>query len=307
MNVMPKLIKMKLDKSIQKLILQKEKFVSNPSRDFTRTRKLSLDKLIELLITMGAGSLNKELLEYYKFDTKTPTSSALVQQRSKLKPEALLYILQEFSESFKNLKKFKGHRLLAVDGSKIIIHRNPNDPDTFVTYNEYSEGCNVLNLNALYDICNKLYVDATIQPLKKMNERSALIEMIKRSPLKNKIILVADRGYESYNNIAHLEEKAWKYVIRVRASNIKAGILSKVDLPSNQEFDKKVSILMTRRQTKEIKSNPRLYRFLPKSSTFDFLPHGSKATYPISFRVVCVKVSEDNYQYLITNLTSAFT
>jgi hypothetical protein len=59
---------------------------------------------------------------------------------------------------------------------------------------------------------------------------------------------------------------------------------------------------MTRRQTKEIKSKPLLYRFLSKVSTFDFLPHGSKDTYPISYRVVCVEIEKDNYQHLITNL-----
>lgn len=59
---------------------------------------------------------------------------------------------------------------------------------------------------------------------------------------------------------------------------------------------------MTRRQTNEIKVNPKLYRFLSKSSTFDFLSLKSKETYPISFRVVCIKIAEDTYEYLITNL-----
>lgn len=307
MNVLPRLVKMRLDNSIKKLVAQKEKYVKHPNRDFIRNRKLSLSKLVELLITMGAGSQNKELLECYKFDVQTPTASAMIQQRNKLKPDALLYVLQEFAGSFKKIKKFKGHRLLAIDGSKIIIHRNPSDHETFAVYNKHSDGCNVLNLNALYDICNKLYLDALIQPFRKMNERIALIELIKRSPIKKKVILVADRGYESYNNIAHLEQKGWKYVIRVRASNIRHGILTKIEVPFNQEFDETISILMTRRQTKEIKSKPSLYRFLPKSSNFDFLLPGDKGTYPITFRVVCVKVEENNYQYLITNLNTEFS
>ena len=67
-------------------------------------------------------------------------------------------------------------------------------------------------------------------------------------------------------------------------------------------FDETVLILMTRRQTNEIKANPKLYRFLPKASTFDFLSSKGKDTYPISFRVVCVKIADDTYEYLIINL-----
>jgi hypothetical protein len=47
-----------------------------------------------------------------------------------------------------------------------------------------SKGFNLLNVNALYDICNKLYLDATIQTYRKTNEFKGLIQMIKRFPLK---------------------------------------------------------------------------------------------------------------------------
>ena len=160
-----------------------------------------------------------------------------------------------------------------------------------------------MHVNALYDICNKLYLDASIQTYRKTNEYEGLIQMIRKSPLKKKVILTADRGYESYNNIAYLVNKGWHYVIRVKAPNSGKGILSKTNLPFDEEFDEKVSILMTRRQTKEIKSKPLFYRFLSKISNFDFLPLGSKETYPISYRVVCVEIKEGIYQYLITNLS----
>jgi len=279
----------------------------NPKSDFTRKRKLSFKTLIELLITMGAGSQNKELLEFYKFDEKLPTASALIQQRNKLKPSALLFILQRFSNSFKKIKKFRGYRLLAVDGTKVSVYRNPDDPDTFTVLNQYSGGGNFLHVDALYDICNKLYMDATIQPYRGHSEVRGFVEMIKRSPLSKKVILIADRGYEAYNNLAHLEQKGWKYVIRVKASDVGKGILSKTELPVGEEFDEMVSILMTRRQTNEVKSKPKLYRYLSKHSTFDFLPVGCKDSYPLTFRVVCVKINEDKYQYLLTNLDNSFT
>ncbi len=303
MNRYPKLIKQRLDRCIRTLTNTKDEYVKRPGKDFSRTRLFTFEKLIEFLIVKGVGSQTKEILEFFKFDLKTPTASSLIQQRDKLKPEALLHLLQNFTETFKKIKTFKGYRLLAVDGSKVTISTNPNDYETYMKGVKGSKGYNILHVNALYDICNKLYLDATIQTYRKMNEFKGLVEMIKRSPLNKKVILTADRGYESYNNIAHLENKGWHYVIRVKAPNSGKGILSKTDLPFDEEFDERISVIMTRRQTKEIKAKPVLYRFLAKISTFDFLSQESKETYPISYRVVCIEIGKGSHQYLITNLS----
>jgi len=60
--------------------------------------------------------------------------------------------------------------------------------------------------------------------------------------------------------------------------------------------------LLTRRQTNEVKSNPDKYRFLNSQVVFDFLPNGSKDTYPLKFRIIRIKISENNYETLVTNL-----
>lgn len=302
MNVYAKIIKKKLDESIGKLEKIIPLFSKNPGKDFTRNRKLPINKLIEFLIFMGGNTQTKELLEHFKFSFKTPTSSAFIQQRSKLVPEALAFILSEFVGSIKNFKTFKGYRLIAVDGSKVSIPVNPDDKDSYAISNKNSKGFNLLHVNAFYDVLNKIYLDVTIQAYRKTNEFKALVDMMKQSTIKEKVIILADRGYESYNNIANLEKRNWNYLIRVKSPGGKTGILSKTDLPIDTVFDETISILMTRRQTNEIKANPKLYRFLPKSSTFDFLSLKSKETYPISFRVICVKIAEDTYEYLITNL-----
>ena len=51
------------------------------------------------------------------------------------------------------------------------------------------------------------------------NENNALINILEN--VAHDTIIVVNRGYESYNNIAHLEAKGLKYVIRVRS---KCGI-----------------------------------------------------------------------------------
>ena len=64
------------------------------------------------------------------------------------------------------------------------------------------------HLNAMFDLMSKAYVDVTMQGKKGMNEHKALISMIDRSNIPGKVIVLMDRGYESFNNIAHLQEKS---------------------------------------------------------------------------------------------------
>ncbi|MCT4631348.1 MAG: transposase [Firmicutes bacterium] len=136
-----------------------------------------------------------------------------------------------------------------------------------------------------------------------MNEFKALVEMINRSSLVGKVLLLADRGYESYNNIEHLNNIGWKYLIRVKAPDVHCGLLWKRELPLNLAFDKYITVLLTRRQTNEVKSQPKLYKRLSKYSKFDFLPLESREAYPFSYRIVSIELSSGKFEYLVTNLS----
>jgi hypothetical protein len=296
-----KIVKYKLISIIKEMGESPELFVKNPGKDFTRNRKLTFEYVINLLLSMGGNSIYKELLEYFKYDTKTATSSAFVQQRGKILPSALEYLFKEFTNSFDNYKTFNGYRLLAADGSKLNIFHNPEDADTYTKCKDNAKGFNLIHLNALFDLCNKVYTDAYIQPIRNVNENSALTDMVDRSTISGDVIVIADRGYESYNTFAHIQEKGWKYVIRVRDID-STGMASSFKLPSCEVFDKKIDLKLTRRQTNEIKANPEIYKFMPKRSNFDYLEFKSHNFYPISFRVVRFKISDNAYETIITNL-----
>ena len=156
----------------------------------------------------------------------------------------------------------------------------------------------------MYDLCNKLYVDALVQPSRRMNENKALVEMIERSTIEGNVIVVADRGFESYNNFAHIENKGWNYLIRVKNSNSN-GILSTLRLPIEEEFDVSIQRTLTRKQTREIIAHPDIYKFLPNNVNFDFFDFKANMFYPISFRVVCFKIADDSYETVITNLNQS--
>lgn len=278
-----------------------EDFVKNPGKDFSRNRKLSFETVITLLLSMNGNNLSKELLDYFNYDLKTASSSAFIQQRAKIAPNALDYLFKTFTASYKNHKTFLGYRLLAADGSTLNIAHNPTDVDSYIKSSEHARGYNLLHLNTLYDLSNKLYLDAQIQPIRKQNETGALIEMVDRSPLSDDVILIADRGYESYNVFAHIEEKGWKYLIRVK-DNSRRSIVSTLNLPPTDEFDETFQLTLTRKQTKEIKANPKKYKFLPKNARFDYFELTNRLFYDLSFRVVRFKITENTYETIITNL-----
>lgn len=305
MNEYPNTVKEALTSLIKEMSASPALFVKDPEKDFTRKRKLPFEIVVQLLLTMGGNSIYKELLQAQGYDVNTATAAAFVQQRDKILPFAFEFLLHEFTQSFAATRKYKDYRLLAVDGSDLHIATDPDNQDTYFQNNPGEKGFNLLHLNAMYDLCNKLYIDSCIQPSRCENENRALADMVDRSRIKDKVILVADRGYESYNIFAHIEKKNWNYVIRVKDSSSSGGILSGLHLPTDREFDITVQRVLTRKQTKEIKMHPEIYRFLPSSSTFDFLDLHTNKFFYISLRIVRFKITDNSYETIITNLNQS--
>lgn len=291
------IVKNKLNTLIQNMEKNVSAFVADPKRDFVRKSELSFSKTMKFILGMGSQTLGKELMESYDYDSKMVSVSAIVQRRAKILPAAFQQLFYRFNESFSQTCFFHGYRLYAVDGSDIHIPTIPDDHSTHYNANVNSKGYNLMHLNAMYDLLNRRYTDAVLQDSRCENEHTALISMAKN--VKCESIIVADRGYESYNTIAHLENYDLKYVIRIKTT---AGIAQKFNIPADKETDFTADILLTRRQTNEVKSNPEIYRYLAPFSTFDFLPKGSKDTYPMKFRIIRIRISEGLYETIVTNL-----
>lgn len=302
MNEYADSIRNKLDIVVNKLTEQSRLFVNKPEKDFIRKRKLDFREMVNILLTMGGNSLKFELMKYFSYDINAATSSAFVQQREKILPKAFEYLFKEFTSLAINPSYYNGYRMLAVDGSRICFAHNKNDLETYVHGSEDAKGHNLLHLNAMYDLCSRTYVDAIVQPIRKYNEFQALMYMVDRSDIKEPAIVLADRGYESFNVFEHINQKGWKYVIRI---NDRYGCKIAARLsPSDQEiFDIECNTILTRRQTKEIKQHPEKYSFLSASQKFDYLPVGDRGNFSMNFRLVRFALSENNYEVIITNLS----
>lgn len=304
MNEYANFIKGKLDSVLSEMNQYLWLFVNNPEKDFTRKRKLDFKEMLNILLSIGGNSLKLELLKYFSYDVETATCSAFVQQREKILPEALEFLFHRFTSSAVTPNYYNGFRMLAVDGSDLSIAHNPNDTKNYFRTTDNAKGYNLLHLNAMYDLCSRVYVDAIVQSGRERNELKSLTDMVDRSDIKERTIIIADRGYESYNIFEHIEKKNWNYVIRVKDIHSN-GIVSGISIPNKEIFDIKFSTLLTRRNTKEVKAHSEKYKFMPANQKFDYLPIGDKGTYPVDLRVVRFPISENSYEVIITNLPKA--
>ena len=190
--------------ALDKMSTHPELWAKNPGKDFTRNRKLGFNKLIHLMLGMRGNSISKELYDYFK-NEDLMTSSAFVQQRDKLLPDAFEYLLHKFNEVSEDNLTYDDYYLYAIDGSDINIAYNEEGE----TYCDFMKGLgfkgyNQFHVNAMYDVLNKTYKDCIVQPKPKEHETKAAWQMADRCHFGHKSIILADRGYGSFNLFEHI-------------------------------------------------------------------------------------------------------
>lgn len=165
-------------------------------------------------------------------------------------------------------------------------------------------GWNLYHLNALFDLENGIYTDVLVQKEHTKSEDMALCKMVERSTGLEPVILLADRGYEAYNNFAHLEQAGWKYLIRLKDRN--RTYAYGVTLPDRPEFDLPVHITLGRLTRRQLEQRgipiPEAYCRLPNNVPFDYLKPGSAGFYLFSARIVRLRLKDGSMETFITNL-----
>jgi len=292
---------------IRRIVERPERYARNPGKDFTRKRTLTPATLIYLILTMDEKGIWKGLLGHFQRRIDTPSASAFIQQRQKLLPAAFEDLFCQFTDFLRPQKKFRGYRLLAVDGSSLKTGAYPADSESYRPGTEYQHGWNLFHINALYDLENGIYTDVIVQKEHTKHESKALCQMAERSGIAGPVILLADRNYEAFNNFAHLEKRGWKYLIRLKDHDRKNAY--GVKLPDRPEFDLPVRLTLGRLTVRQLKQRglplPERYYQIPGSITFDYLEQGSDDFYTFSARIVRLKLADGSTQMLITNLDPA--
>ncbi len=297
----PTEIKACLDAAIHDVVSARGEFVPDLSA-FTRNRKLTAETVIRLLLGMDGGSLAREL---HKAGIEA-TPSAFVQQRHKIAPSAFRDILNKFNANCQDEKTYRGYRILAVDGTNVNLPYNPAADSFIKVTGNPKGGYNAFHANCLYDIQNATYYDTVLGA----DEQGSLIKMLYTNRFADKTLIIADRGYESYNLIAHLYNVPnVDFLIRVKQGHAAMREIGKLPMT---ELDKQLAFVLTTTQTNEDKAQNRIY-----------LPTGSKkgktnspntritrwdfsSPYLMAVRVVRFKLDTGEYETLISSLDRSF-
>lgn len=298
-------IKSIFSSSIQSVVSRISDFSVHPGKDFTRRKKFPADKLLAFLISEGSSSTKNELLDFFDMDSDKPTDSAFNQQRAKLMPEAVEAVFHKFNQSMDFLDTQTEYRFLAADGSTATYFSSPkfSPPEYFVEPGHSAKGFYSIHINAFYDLNRHTYTDALLQPVHQKNEFRAFCEMVDRHPVsdRTKNVYIGDRGYCSYNNMAHVLEKQQYFLFRTKDIHSK-GLVAGFDFPDEETFDIDVDVTLVRSHSSKIKTESRYRRFVDKATSFDFIEYGSKDTYRMTFRIVRFLISDGSYECVVTNL-----
>lgn len=260
--------------------------------------------MLRLLIGAEGGSLAKVLREA----GVEATPAALSQRRSQIDPSVFREVFNRFNAACADNETFRGYRILAADGTSVNMPRNPAAP-SFVCNDSAPYGYNQLHLNPLYDICNRTYFDAVVQPEPQKDEIGALVEMLQRNSFDCKALILCVRGYESYNLLAHLIEKPnTDFVLRVKQNRSAMREIARLPMC---ELDCTIGFTITTTQTNEDKLRRHIYIQVPKKSKpgsktrrgrWDFI-----SPYPMRLRIVRFQLDTGEFETLATSLPSSFT
>lgn len=303
-DTIPNELKDLLNLAITRAISEYRKSYPSQNHIFSRKRILTMRKMIEILLSMQGGSLKKEL---YNMGIEA-SASAFVQQRNKIPYTVFVDVFENFNLLCKDAKTYKGYRVFAVDGTVVNMARNPQS-NSFVKHTGTPKGYNQLHVNPLYDVLNKTYQDCIIQPQPKQDEIGALAFMLAWHDFPDKTLIVADRGYESYNVFAHLlETPNVDFLIRVKQNQSAMREIKKLPL---MELDVDVSFTITTTQTNVDKENGYILVQKKKNRVYDeksqFGSWDFPSPYNMKFRVVRFLLNTGEYETLVTSLPRSFT
>lgn len=274
-------------------------------KNFSRKSTLTAEKVIRLLIGAEGGSLDKIL---YAAGIKV-TASAVTQRRAQIDPAVFRAVFDNFNAACEDTETFRGYRLVSVDGTVASLPRCPTSP-SFVCHDGIPNGVNQLRVTPLYGLLSRTFIDTVIQPEPKKDEIGALITMLERNSFDQKTLIICDRGFESYNMIAHLLEKPnVDFLIRVKQSRSAMREVAKLPL-LELSCDVSFAICTTPKNTD--RQNPN-YVFLqvpkkskPGSSTrrgrWDFGNY-----YPMKFRICRFLLDNGEFETVATSLPRSFT
>lgn len=294
-------IKANLERSIRNVAISlNEESVT----EFKRHTKLPVYAMLRLLIGAEGGALAR--IAHQAGIEVTP--AALSQRRAQIPPAAFQEIFERFNALSDDPETYRGYRILAADGTSVNMPRNPASP-CFVCNAGAPEGYCQVHLNPLYDVLNRTYFNAILQPEPQKDEIGALVEMLRNNDFLSPTLIIADRGYESYNLLAHLiEQENVDFMIRVKQNHSAMREIAKFPFC---ELDCTIGFTITTTQTNEDKRNRHIFLQVPKKSKEDSKTRRARwdfqSPYHMRLRIVRFQLPTGEFETIATSLPQEFS
>jgi hypothetical protein len=226
----------------------------NPN-SFVRKRLLPFHDLIFFLINMNNKSYQDELDRYFQavHHTEVPErvlfKGNLSKARAKLKYEAFIELNNHLTDSFYDHfqpETWHGFKLMGADGSTLRVPVEPEIAEHFGVWHSTKgeKTCPKARVSQMFDVLNKITVDAIISPKGEGERELAAFHFLKLQPQD---LMLLDRGYPAHwlfkrvlsmgaNFCARISYKQWRVVKQFFQSGEKEQIV-KIE-PSPESFRK---------------------------------------------------------------------
>ena len=273
----------KLQAIVKEMEGNKDRYVAEPQKDFSRNRKVTFYDMMWFLLFIGANSMSEEIRRAFNHkDFFYISKASILKSRSKIKVSAFEQLLHKFNDTLENPKEYKGYRVLALDGSDFSSLYSADSQYATIS-NQYG-GANRMHINFAYDILNKNFLDCVIEAKNKANERKGAVKMLSSLAESEKILAIMDRGYDGLKVFEHCNRiENLSYLIRIRS-----GMTKEIKALPDKELDLDLKF--------EVSTLSKRLPYRMKIQAWDM-----ELPCTVSFRLVKVRL-KDKWLVLATNL-----
>jgi len=197
--------------------------------DFTRERQLTFPVVMLFILQKTAKSIQRHLHEFLdglagERVGEPVSAGAWTHARAKLKHTAFIELNAETivpavygEDGKKPVRRWRGHRLLGLDGS---VLRLPNHPELLAQFTPREVMCQFGNtgriypearMSVLYDLLNRVGLDGQLRP-SRVGEISLAIEQLDQAALWD--VVITDRGYTGYSYLSAVSYMKLHFISR---------------------------------------------------------------------------------------------
>lgn len=270
--------------------------------DFTRTRVFSFGRLVLFQVNLATKSLPVELTRYftridYNIEEKSFTKQSYSEARMKMDYGTYVELNEDLVRQYysdDDYKKYKGYRLIAIDGSRIGLPNKKEVIQEFGLAENKGKSIPMAMNSSAYDVLNHIVINTYLERYETSERLLAerQIEKIKElTESRIKDIFIIDRGYQSVPLFVKMMIFGYNFVARCTSE----GFIKEVSEAAkmNQE-DSIIEIPLTKGSRNQ---DQRLQELIC-----------SARIKTIKLRIVRIHLDNGAIEYLITSLLdSRFT